>query len=167
MSSPPIRRRPPWARRLDALSGGLLPLARLLLPRPAEGALSTLARADRPGPVELPSAPDLRDPLEEGRAAFAVGRYGEALFWFGQLLEGDPRHPWAHHGRADALLLLGDADGAAISYRKAAEVQPQVGLHAAGLANALRALGQPDEAEEAWRRALRLDPTLTWMRPDR
>jgi tetratricopeptide (TPR) repeat protein len=108
----------------------------------------------------------LPDPLGDGRRAFAEGRHAEALFCFGQLLEVEPRHPWAWHGRGDALQLLGQHEEARSAYARAAELAPLVGIHCAGLSNALQALGRTAEAQAAWQQALRLDPSLTWMRPD-
>lgn len=146
----------------------LSPVVRLLLPRPAEDALSRLARLDRPAPLPDPEAPagtggagglGHEGPLQEGRVAFADGRYGEALFHFGALLERQPDHGWAWHGRGDALQLLQEPALALAAYDRAARLQPGVGLHEAGRANALRALGRHGEADEAERRARSLDPS--------
>lgn len=137
-----------------------------LLGRPSEDQLTALARKARPAPpIEVPAFGP--DHLALGRAAFAEGRYGDALHHFGQLLEVDPESPWAWHGRGDALQLMDEHAGALAAYERAAALAPRTGLHHAGRANALHSLGRTDEAEAAREEALRLDPEVgrLWREP--
>lgn len=80
------------------------------------------------------------DALSAGRAAFEAGHYADALHHFGTILEHDPDHPWAWHGRGDALQLLGSHAQALAAYRRAAALQPDEPLHRAGIENAQRAM---------------------------
>lgn len=156
--------RPDWARRLDRWTVRAARLLGRVLGRPSDTALASLAQQDRPAPpIDIPDFGP--DHLADGRQAFADGRFAEALHHFGQLVDADPKNPWAWHGRGDALLLLGDAAGALEAYERSALLAPRVGLHRGGVANALASLGREDEARTAWAAALALDPSLTWMRP--
>ena len=132
-----------------------------MVPRPSDGTLTALARQDRPAPpirVPTPAELGIVDHLEEGRRAFTRRRYGEALHHFGQLLETAPDHPWAWHGRGDALQLMGEHEAAGEAYRKAATIQPQEALHLLGLANAYESLNQAEDAVEARQQAAALSP---------
>ncbi len=160
-----VPQRPPWARRLDRLSLRLARLLRLVLPRPDEEGLESLARADR-GPRPEVHAPDVPG-IDQARRAFAEGRHGEALHLFGEILAADPDSAWAWHGRGDALQLLGQHEDALAAYTRAADLAPREGLHRAGCANALTALGRDDQAAAAWTEALRLEPSLRWMQEGR
>ena len=114
-------------------------LGRRLLSRPSDATLSRLASRDRPGMlISLPAG--TVDSLSAGRAAFEAGHYADALHHFGVILEHDPDHPWAWHGRGDALQLMGSYQEALEAYETAASLQPDEPLHRAGIANALRAL---------------------------
>lgn len=163
MATPPAHhRRPEWARRLDRWLEPALGVLRRMLPRPSDGALTALARQDRPAPpirVPTPAELGILDHLEEGRRAFAGGRYGEALHHFGQLLETSPEHPWAWHGRGDALQLMGEHEEALAAYHRAAAIQSREPLHLLGLANAYASLNQVEDAVEARQRAARLRPS--------
>lgn len=141
----------------------------VVLPRPSDGALTRLARADRPAPpIAVPTAAELGvvDHLGDGRAAFADGRHGEALHAFGAHVQAFPEDPWGWHGRGDALQLMGSHADALEAYEAAVARAPRTGLHHAGRANALRALGRDAEARDAAAEALRLDPSLTWAARD-
>ncbi len=112
-----------------------------LLGRPSERTLAALAGRDRPGmTIALPSLP--ADSLQAGRDAFTAGRYADALHHFGQVLAHNPEHPWAWHGRGDALQLMGAAAAALDAYDRAAALQPDEPLHQQGRRNALTALGR-------------------------
>lgn len=164
---PPSPPRPSWARRVDRLTVRLAGLLGRLLPRPGDAALHRLAQADRPAPpVRVPTPTELGifDHLGDGRAALAAGRPGEALHHFGLLIEQQDDHPWAWHGRGDALQLLGEHGPALEAYTRAAALQPQTGIHELGRANALEGLGHQELADAATRRGLALDPSLVWMR---
>lgn len=163
---PHHQRRPAWARQLDRVWRGLAQVVGRALPRPTDRSLTALARQDRPAPpiaVPTPQALGVVDHLEDGRRAVAEGRFGEALFHFGALVEERPDNAWAWHGRGDALQLLGDFEDALAAYDHAAKLQPSEGLHHGGRSNALRALGRISEADAARAEALRRDPGLTWM----
>jgi tetratricopeptide (TPR) repeat protein len=152
VSTPNLHRRPLWAAQLDPLVRALGRVLRLMAPRPTDDHLDQLARKDRPAPpVVIPSAADLGlvDHLGEGRAAFADGRYGEALHSFGEHALAYPTDAWGWHGRGDALQLLGEHQDALEAYDKAAQLGPREPLHRAGRANALRGLGRFDEADAA------------------
>lgn len=114
-------------------------IGRRLLARPSDATLSRLARRDRPG-MSIPLPAGTVDALRAGRAAFEAGHYGDALHHFGVILEHDPEHPWAWHGRGDALQLMGSYQAALAAYTTAAALQPDEPLHRAGIANAQRAL---------------------------
>ena len=136
-TSPP--QRPSWAQRLDAVALLVVRIGHRLLSRPSEATLSRLARRDRPGmTITLPEG--TVDALSAGRAAFEAGRYADALHHFGVILEHDPDHPWAWHGRGDALQLMGAHKEAQIAYETASGLQPEEALHRAGIENARRAL---------------------------
>ena len=80
------------------------------------------------------------DSLSAGRTAFEAGHYADALHHFGTILEHDNEHPWAWHGRGDALQLLGSYPEALAAYERAAALQPDEPLHQAGIHNALSAM---------------------------
>ena len=82
------------------------------------------------------------DALSAGRAAFEAGHYADALHHFGVILEHDANHPWAWHGRGDALQLMGSYQEALAAYETAAALQPEEPLHRAGIDNAQRALSE-------------------------
>jgi Flp pilus assembly protein TadD len=105
----------------------------------------------------------LIDTLTLGRDAIRAGQPAEALVHFGQLLAGEPDHPWALHGRADALQLLGDPGAALLSYERACRLSPKEALHEAAKANALEALGRQEEARQAREKARSLDPKVAWV----
>ena len=149
-------------------------------PRPSDALLAELAKKDTTkSSLNGKDLADWRPPahlgpdhLAEGRQALHQEQYGEALHHFGQLLDEQPNHAWAHHGRGDTLLMMGEAAAALIAYQNAANMRPDEGIHHAGVANAMQSLGQVAEANVKWAKALALDPSLTWMRdgqppPDR
>lgn len=138
MTTPP-QQRPPLGRLLDRLSLLAARLGRSLLGRPAEGTLSALARRDRPG-MQVALPPSTVDALEAGRAAFAEGRYSDALYHFGAVIEADPGSAWGWHGRGDALQLMGAHPDARDAYLRAAALQPAEPLHQEGAARAQRAM---------------------------
>ena len=138
MTTPP-QQRPPWARLLDRFSLLGARLGRSLLGRPTEGTLSTLARSDRPG-LQITLPPSTVDALEAGRAAFAEGRFSDALYHFGVVIEADSRSAWGWHGRGDALQLMGAHEDARDAYLRAAALQPGEPLHQEGAERARRAL---------------------------
>lgn len=162
--------RPEWARRLDRWTLRLARLVSPLMGRPDDVLLTRLAKADRPSPpiaVPTPESLGIVDHLGAGRRALSAGLYADALFHFGQRLEGasGADAAWAWHGRGDALQLMGQYPDALDAYDQAVEQAPTQGLHHLGRANALEALGRAEAADAATRRGLALDPSLTWMRP--
>ena len=80
------------------------------------------------------------DALSEGRRAFSEGRYAEALHHFSTILDHDPEHAWAWHGRGDALQLMGAHADALAAYTRAAALQPDEPLHRSGIDNAQQAM---------------------------
>ena len=109
-----------------------------MLGRPSDATLSRLSLRDRPGMTFAMPAGSV-DALSEGRAAFEAGHYADALHHFGTILTHDPDHPWALHGRGDALQLMGSHREALAAYQRAAALQPDEPLHRAGIDNATRA----------------------------
>lgn len=138
MTTPPVQR-PPWARLLDRLALLAARTGGRLLGRPAEPTLSALARQDRPG-MQVTLPPSTVDALEAGRAAFAEGRYSDALYHFGEVIEADPKSAWGWHGRGDALQLMGAHEAARDAYLRAAELSPGEALHREGAERARAAL---------------------------
>jgi len=113
-------------------------VGRRLVGRPDEQHLSTLAA--RPLHPSLDAPPT--DSLTNGRKAFQEGRHSEALHYFSQILEENPDHAWAWHGRGDALQLMGAWQDALTAYERAIAIQPEEPLHREGRKNARQAIAQ-------------------------
>ena len=103
--------------------------------------------------------------LEEGRRFLTQKQYTQALACFSILIQQDPNHEWAWHGKGDALQLLGKYEQAEKSYRNSITIAPNVALHWGGLANSLFGQKNYDEANIVWKKTQEMDPSLSWMRP--
>ena len=97
---------------------------------------------------------------EQGRKAYAAGRYDEALKAFDEAAAQHPASATLEFNRGSALYKLGRHEEAKQAFLRAAKQAP--GALAAqdryNLGNALAALGERKEAINAYRKALSLDP---------
>ncbi len=86
------------------------------------------------------------------------GRHAEAVALIRRAIAASPLAPGFHCNLGNALLAMGDSDGAAAAYREACALNPGDAEPLYNLANLLRNARKLDEAEAAFRAALHLQP---------
>jgi len=96
----------------------------------------------------------------------ALGRWGEAVQAYQDLVLLRPLDPEAHLRLGEALLhFQGRAEDAAAALREALRLDPDNGRAQAAVGVALHALGHNEDAVHAFEEALRLDPAVLDGRP--
>ena len=98
--------------------------------------------------------------LDEARAATSDGRYVDALAVYATAIAAAPADASVHAQRAQLLVVLGQADLAALDYREAVKLKPEdAGLQANLCLNLALANHDLDGALGACEAAVRLEPT--------
>lgn len=104
------------------------------------------------------------DPNAAGKAAFAAGRYAEAVSLFGEALERTPADHLLLCNRSAAQLKLGRYDAAVQDARRATDAAPSFVKAHYRLACALQGRGDVEEALRSVDAALLLEPTHRELR---
>lgn len=108
----------------------------------------------------LGAAPDHPDALYlSGLAAHESGRSEAAVELIGKAIRISPATPF-HYTLGDVFHKLGRLDEAAVNFRKALKLSPNLLEAHVGLGNTLKAQDRPGEAAEHFRKALKLSPDL-------
>ena len=97
-------------------------------------------------------------PREQALELLRRGQGAEALAAWCRVLESDPQFAAGYRGAGQALELMGDENGALISYRHALELDPAYAPAAGSMALLCLHGRRPDEARAFADRALALDP---------
>jgi tetratricopeptide (TPR) repeat protein len=104
-----------------------------------------------------PSSGNWEQARESARAAYAAGRYRDALVAYEQAARLNPRHGLTLAGLGAARMQTGDAAGAVDAYRRAAATAPTNLTFQIALARAYERQGDDARARETYQRVLRLD----------
>jgi tetratricopeptide (TPR) repeat protein len=119
------------------------------------------ARAATPDRSTRVSAQHL---LTRGNQCTAQGAYTDAIGWYQDSIEFDPRNIAAHNNLGAALLKMGRTGEAERHFREALRIAPAFPDAYSNLGNLLRWRGRTLESESSLRRALRLNPRLVEAR---
>lgn len=96
--------------------------------------------------------------LARAALAASLGDFTLALALFDKITALEPSWPEGFVGRANAKLIVGDADGAGRDFETAVRLEPRRFDALAALGVLQERAGAPERALEAYRRALSLDP---------
>ena len=99
--------------------------------------------------------------MAEGLQSFQNGDIEAAELVFLNVLQEQPKHPQALHGKSLVLHSRGDRTGARLALVEAISVSPHVAGYHNNLGCILFEEGEDEEAQTAFYRALKIDPTLS------
>ncbi|OCR01906.1 hypothetical protein BCD67_05325 [Oscillatoriales cyanobacterium USR001] len=85
------------------------------------------------------------------------GQFSEALAYYYQAIEQNPKFHWYHHNLGETLAKLGRFEDAIVSFQQAIDISPN-GSSYYGMAQILSQNGQIDQAKLAYYRAIELNP---------
>jgi tetratricopeptide (TPR) repeat protein len=98
--------------------------------------------------------------LSEAHAAFAGGRFADAIMLARKAAALDPASPWPHNLIGAAHAENADIDEARAAFKAAVDAAPQIALSRTNYAYALIVAGAFAEAEAELNAALEIDPNL-------
>ncbi|NWG71944.1 MAG: sulfotransferase [Parvularculaceae bacterium] len=109
--------------------------------------------------------------IAAGNAAYAAGRFAEAIDMGRRAVAADPHNPWSYNLLGAACAEEMEHDDARAAFHAAVAADPRIALSRVNLAYALILAGEFSEAEAQLNEALALDPdmpaaflNLTWIR---
>ena len=100
--------------------------------------------------------------FQRARLAVQQKRLTEAISYYQQTLQHEPKHLVAHQELGNVLLKLQRWSEAIACYRKALQLQPNLPQIYHNLGDAFSQLKQWQEAMAAYRKAIKLQPNFSW-----
>ena len=157
--NPEPQQQKPAAQAPRAHKVKLTRAAKLARARAARKAQSSAPSARVQAPTAGPVSGNWEQARETARAAYAAGRYRDALVAYEQAARLNPSHGLTLAGLGAARMQTGDVAGAVDAYRRAVATAPSNLTFQIALARAYERAGDDARARETYQRVLRLDRT--------